>query len=162
MNRTTRRCLAKLLVGVGLLQIAGYLSGQSWLKHLGVATVASPLPVVFTEVNGVETFALDFELYFQNEVGAAREVIPISSELYAAFKAPYNFRNVLGAAISYGPVLPDAITASVLTYAFQSPGAVASSFGLDPPLEDASILIKSRTAGCEQVWRLTIKPPASE
>jgi len=163
MNRKTRAVLSKLLVGIGCLQMAGYLLGQPWLKSLGAVTVASPLPIVFTEVKGVETFALDFELHVQDEASTKSQTIPITSELYAAFEAPYNFRNVLGAAVSYGPILPEEITSTVLTYAFQSPGSIASDFGLNPPLENAYIQIESRTAGRDQVWRLPIDPlPSSK
>ena len=51
-------------MAIGLLQIIGFATGQKWLKGIGQITVASPLPVVFTEQKGCETFALDFSVEY--------------------------------------------------------------------------------------------------
>ena len=53
------------LVLLGLLQIIGFATGQKWLKGIGQVSVASPLPIVFTEQKGCETFALDFTLEYK-------------------------------------------------------------------------------------------------
>lgn len=156
MNTKCRSILAKALVGIGLLQALGYATGQAWLRDAGALTVASPLPLVFTEVKGVETFALDFELYYES--GNVIVNVPINSELYSKFKAPYNFRNVIGASVSYGPVMPSEVTEAVLHYAFQKPGDFSKTLELTLPLKNAYILVSERSDQRGRTWKLKIPP----
>ncbi len=154
MNTKCRSILAKALVGIGLLQALGYATGQAWLRHAGALTVASPLPLVFTEVRGVETFALNFELYYESDDVITN--VPINSELYSKFKAPYNFRNVIGAAVSYGPVMPPKVTEAVLHYTFQQLGDLSKTLGLTLPLKNAYILVSEQGHQRDRTWRLRI------
>ena len=132
------------LVVVGLLQFIGFATQQKWLEGIGKVTVASPLPIVFTEQKGCETFALDFTLEYEDKNGKTGKV-PINPPLYARFDAPYNYRNVLGAAISYGAILPESIWKPVLNYAFMEPGTIGRSFDLETPLRKVTIRLDTRT-----------------
>ena len=85
------------LVAIGLLQVFGFATGQQWLRGVSQITVASPLPIVFTEQKGCETFALDFSIEYVDETGH-RGLVPVTPQIYAIFDEPYNYRNVLGAA----------------------------------------------------------------
>ena len=69
--------LRLLLVAIGLLQVIGFATGHKWLKGIGQITVASPLPIVFTEQKGCETFALDFSIEYEDENGS-RGLIPVT------------------------------------------------------------------------------------
>ena len=62
------------LVLVGLLQFIGFATQQKWLEGIGKVTVASPLPIVFTEQKGVETFAFEFHLAYRDSEGMQEEV----------------------------------------------------------------------------------------
>lgn len=151
-----REVLSLLLVLIGLIQSIGYLTGQPWLKSIGVMSVSSPLPIVFTEQKALETFANDFFLEYEDKKGV-KQSIQLTSALYKKLNAPYNYRNVLGAAISYGPVLPKPVVNSVLEYAFQNPGNISLALGLDVPLKNASIVIKTKTIGKDETYVLKIK-----
>jgi|TARA_B100000123_G_C25519308_1_gene335933 hypothetical protein len=145
-----------LLVGIGLLQIIGFATGQKWLKGIGQITVASPLPIVFTEQKGCETFALDFSVEYvdsNNQQGT----ISITPQIYSRFDGPYNYRNVVGAAISYGAILPEKIWKAVLMYAFIEPGEVGRAFNLETPLRKVTVQLNSRTKGKNKVWRLPVE-----
>ena len=137
------KILSILLVSLGLLQSFGHITGNKTVKSIGLVTVASPLPIVFTQQKGfLETFALDFTLhYIENDQD---KHIKITPELYAQLDKPYNYRNVLGAAISYGPILPKELVDSVLNYAFISPGVLSKSFHLGD-IENASLELRSKT-----------------
>jgi len=148
-------CLRILLVFLGFFQMAGFVAQNHKLKGLGLLTVASPLPIVFTEVKGIETFAHDFYLEFENEAGK-KESFLITPHLYKKFRAPYNYRNVVGAAISYGPLLPEPVWRSVLEFVFLNPGTLAKSLGLHPPLKNARIHLKTKTQGRDDSWTLNI------
>lgn len=147
--------LAYILVALGLIQSLGWATKQEWLRGIGLLTVASPLPIVFTQVKGIETFAEDFNLNYTDDKGN-QNTLKIDSKSYSQFKAPYNFRNVIGAAVSYGPILPPELRDSVLHYAFVSPGNLVRSLDLEPPLKNASLTITSRTAGNDQTWEIQI------
>ena len=137
------KILSFLLVGIGLLQPLGYLTGNKTIKNLGLVTVASPLPIVFTQQKGfLETFALDFTLVYEQDHKEKR--IKITPELYAQLDKPYNYRNVLGAAISYGPILPKDLVGSVLDYAFINPGVLSKAFHLGE-IKNASLELHSKT-----------------
>ena len=106
------RVAAACLIAVGLLQMAGdlcerYLSAYYGLrlKGLGAATAASPAPKVFSAVRGLETYSTRFYLEWTDRAGEFHS-LQVTPELYARLRGPYNRRNVFGAALAYGPVLP--------------------------------------------------------
>jgi len=146
--------LAILLVMVGLLQSFGHVTGSKTVKQLGMLTVASPLPIVFTEQKGfLETFASEFTLVYSKNGEEQR--VKITPELYAKLDKPYNYRNVLGAAISYGPILPKPLVESVLSYAFISPAPLSKVLGIGN-LSHAYIELRSKTKGVNKTYRLPI------
>jgi hypothetical protein len=151
-----REVLSLLLVFIGLVQSIGYITQQPWLKSIGIMTVSSPLPIVFTEQKGLETFANDFFLEYEEKEGK-KQSIQLTSTLYKKLNAPYNYRNVLGAVISYGPILPEAVVDSVLEHSFQNPGNISLALGLEVPLKNASIIIKTKTKDKHETYVVKIK-----
>lgn len=147
--------LAIALLALGLLQMAGYLTGSRALRGLGAATVASPLPIVFSDVKGLETFASEFTLKV-SRVAQISEHIPVTPELYAKFGGPYNRRNVYGAAISYGPRLPEPLWRSVLGYGFCANGPLAKGLGLGEGLREVTVEIETKTEGRVGIWNLDV------
>lgn len=148
------KILSLLLVFVGLIQSLGHITGNKAIKQLGLITVASPLPIVFTQQKGfLETFALDFTLVYEED--NQKKKIKITPQLYAKLDKPYNYRNVLGAAISYGPILPKELVSSILNYAFITPGVLSTAFQLGE-LKNASLELRSKTKGVEKMYALPI------
>ena len=148
------KLLSILLVCIGLVQSLGHITGNKTIKSLGLITVASPLPIVFTQQKGfLETFSLDFTLVYEEENKVKR--IKITPELYAQLDKPYNYRNVLGAAISYGPILPKELVSSVLDYAFITPGVLSQAFHLGD-IKNASLELHSKTKNENRHYSLPI------
>ena len=148
------KILSIFLVLLGLMQSFGHVMGNKTIKSLGLLTVASPLPIVFTQQKGfLETFALDFRLVYEEQ--GLQKSIHITPALYAKLDKPYNYRNVLGAAISYGPILPKALVTSVLGYAFVSPARVSKAFGIDE-MNNAYIELKSKTKNVDKTYILPL------
>lgn len=142
------RALAWLLIGIGSLQMTGTLLsklGQTLgaqplaragdgLRALGMASAASPFPKVFSNAEGLDTFASRFTLAWEEPGGTRR--VTLTSELYARLRGPYWRRNVFGAAIAYGPVLARnevlaPLLTNVLRYGLGEPGPLLGEFGLD-------------------------------
>ncbi len=141
------------IVLIGLLQIIGYVTSVKAIRNLGIATASSPLPIVFTEVKGVETFASDFFLRYTTQLRTTEE-LQITPTIYSKLKGAYNRRNVYGAAISYGPVMPEDLRNAVLEYGLCS-NRLNKEFGLPDNLLDVSVFIKTKTAGRTDSWTLT-------
>lgn len=137
---------------LGSLQMLGHLVDSQILKAIAASTAASPLPKVFSDVAGFETFASDFEISGFSNGEDFR--LSISPELYQKLEGPYNRRNVYGAALSYAPRLPEALWQSVFCYAFFTPGVLSAEFGLPPDAEKFQVHIRTKTRGREDRWIL--------
>jgi hypothetical protein len=132
------RVAAACLIAVGLLQMAGdlcecYLSERVGrpLKGLGAATAASPAPKVFSAVRGLETYSTRFFLEWAGADGEAHS-LELTPEVYARMRGPYNRRNVYGAALAYGPVLPAGLRDPVMAYAVCGDAPLLRELGIDP------------------------------
>jgi hypothetical protein len=127
---------AMVLLAIGLMQMAGDLSGIPALKGIGAATGASPAPKVFTVVRGMEAYSTRFHLEWTDRggVGYTRQLTP---ELYARLAGPYNRRNVYGAVLAAGPVLATderlaAMYRGVSRYALCGRAPLLREIGIDP------------------------------
>ena len=132
------RVAAACLIAVGLLQMAGdlcerYLSAYYGLrlKGLGAATAAAPAPKVFSAVRGLETYSTRFFLEWTGADGAAHS-LELTPEVYSHLRGPYNRRNVYGAALAYGPVLPEELRGPVMAYALCGDAPLLRELGIDP------------------------------
>jgi hypothetical protein len=155
-----RNALPYALTVLGLLQTVGFLTGITAIRGIGLASTASPLPLVFTQFRGLETFAEDYELELVTHEGQNIRT-PITPALYGKLAGPYKRRNAYGAVISYGPALTldqeKRLVDSVLKYGFCAKGPLATEFGVEAPLREAHIHIASRTAGRSDRWTLSVQ-----
>ena len=152
-RRPGRRDLAAgALLALGLTQMAGDALGIDWLRGIGAASVAAPLPKVFSDVRGLETFASRFELEVVTPAGEERR--EITPELYARLAGPYNRRNVYGAALSYAPRLPTPLWRQVFCYGFAANGPLRRELAVPADATAVRVHITSRTRGRDQSWTL--------
>src|SRR5688572_30320520 len=115
---------ASFLLILGLAQMVGDLTHFLPLKAVAAATGASPAPKVFSAVQGLETYSTRFFL----DLGDKR--VEVTPELYARIGGPYNRRNVYGAALAYGPVLPDSLLQPVMKHALCGDAPLLRELGL--------------------------------
>lgn len=153
-----RKILYVLVLIIGLLQIIGFLTGIKSIRSLGIITAASPLPLVFSEVSGVETFAGDFYMEWKNVEGKTEKVL-MTPELYSKLKGPYNRRNIFGAAIAYGPVLPEKVWKPILHYGICND---VLSDELDLPFDKSSFTVEITTRTKDRNDQWTLKPDCSQ
>jgi hypothetical protein len=148
-----------LLLGVGSLQILGYLARWPGLRGVGFATAASPLPLVFSTYEGAETFATDFEITVTTPAGQSVSW-KLTPELYGRLAGPYNRRNAYGVIFSHGPMFTDpgmiALRQRVLRYGFSDGGPLAREFGLPAGIDRVRILVTARTGG-RQAWTMDLR-----
>jgi hypothetical protein len=129
---------AAFLLAVGLLQMTGDVIEGSGnepvgraLKGFGAATAASPAPKVFSSVHGLETYSTRFYLEWTDLDGVDHS-LHVTPEVYARLQGPYNRRNVYGAALAYGPVLPEELRDPVMRYAVCGDAILLRELGVDP------------------------------
>ena len=147
-----RKALYITVILIGFLQTIGHVSGIKVIKNLGVVTAASPLPIVFTEVKGVETFASDFYIQWSTDQGELKK-IQITPAIYSKLKGPYNRRNIFGAAIAYGPVLPENIWKPILSYGICNE-ILQEELEIPFNKENCTIEIQTRTKSKTDHWTL--------
>lgn len=143
---------AGFLLAVGLSQMAGDVLEIPVLKGIGAASVAAPLPKVFSDVAGLETFASGFELEADTSRGVVRR--PITPELYARLSGPYNRRNVYGAALAYAPRLPAEIWEPVFCFGLAPQGPLRRELGVPADATAIRIHLATRTRGRSDRWTL--------
>jgi hypothetical protein len=146
-----RNAAAAMLVVVGFLQMAGYVTGSRALQGVGAASVIAPLPKVFSDVDGLETFASEFTLSYRRADGA-RDSVRITPGIYGRLGGPYNRRNVYGAALSYAPRLPEPLWVAVYCYGMAPAGPLRRELGFRPDDRSFSIGIRTLTRGRNDRW----------
>jgi hypothetical protein len=148
-----------LLIGVfvvGGLQLLGFLLQSKAIRGLGQVSAASPLPLVFTAHDGLETFAQHYavELYYSTKDTPTR--VDVDPRLYSKLSGSYNRRNVYGAIFAHGPILAKgkgrALIDSVARHGFCNQGPLLSTFGLaHHPIR---VVLESKPNNPSQrVWR---------
>ncbi|MCB0341869.1 MAG: hypothetical protein H6626_12985 [Pseudobdellovibrionaceae bacterium] len=143
----SRRWPYYILIFVGLFQVFGMIPGFSALRGLGLATVASPLPLVFSHFRGNETFNADFylKLFKDNHEVYGQKITP---KLYSQLLGPYNRRNVFGAVFAYGPYLNQPqereLLNTILKNAFCNNGPLAREFSIDVTFDAVQIVVLSK------------------
>ena len=145
--------LAIFFLCIGLSQIVGFAFNIRALKGIGFASAIAPFPKVFSDVDGLETFASEFTLLLTNSNSEVSEVV-ISPELYSQIPGPYNRRNVYGAALSYAPRLDERIWKKVFCYAFYNPGVLRESLKISADVRHVAVRIKTNTKGRSDHWLL--------
>jgi hypothetical protein len=129
------------LLTVGLLQMTGDLLGIRLLRGIGAATSASPAPKVFSAVRGFETYSTRFFIVWKDHRGIDHEA-ELTPELYARLRGPYNRRNVYGAALAYGPVLPAELRDPVMKYALCGEAPILRELGIDPTQIEGPVSVR--------------------
>ncbi len=148
-----RNIAALGLTVIGSLQMVGFLVGSRELRGLGAASAMAPLPKVFSDERGLETFASRFTLSYRLGAGSLVE-LRITPELYGRLHGPYNRRNVYGAALSYAPRLPEPLWTAVYCYGFEPGGPLRRELGIPDAATEVSVQIRTMTRGRTDRWIL--------
>jgi hypothetical protein len=151
MSLKRSNILAILLLVLGFTQFFGGWFGIKPLKGFGASLAMAPYTKVFSDVDGLETFASEFRIYTKN--GDYWNWITITPEIYGKLTGSYNRRNVYGAAISYGPKLPEDLRRQIFTYALKTPGNLRKEINI-PEGQSHVVFIRTKTKNRTDVWHL--------
>lgn len=122
--------------------------------------VSSPLPLVFTSYNNVETFSTVYSAKIEFKNGMVKSY-PLDHARYNRLQGSYNRRNVYGAVFSHGPFFSGMkllrLRNSILRYAICTPGDVAKELGFSD-IKYLIIKIRSKTEGHkDKVWKMYVE-----
>ncbi|MCU0797278.1 MAG: hypothetical protein MUF31_15240 [Akkermansiaceae bacterium] len=143
--------LAILVLGVGLLQMLGHITGWKVLRGLGLASGISPYPKVFCAVEGYEGFTARFELEGIRDDGAVWRV-PLDGERYARIRGPYNRRNVHGATLAFAPRLPGELREELLERALAPGSVLREELGVPADVRQLRVRITPRDGNDLGPW----------
>jgi sterol desaturase/sphingolipid hydroxylase (fatty acid hydroxylase superfamily) len=156
-----KKMVFALIMVIGCLHTFGHVFNMPRTKGIAFATTASPLPLVFSTYNGIETFSTSFELdmIFHNGTHIQKT---IDNKLYGNLKGPYNRRNMYGVIFSHGPFFNVKNTLKmreqILHHGLCEPGELAHEFGVCDELKHVTIWIKSKTIGNEdKMWNIDVQ-----
>ena len=146
-----------LLLALGLAQVFGKVFQFPSLQQLGYISAASPLPLVFTDIYGYETFASDYELEYTTVSGHKGKITKMDRKYFSALAAPHNLKGTYSIAIAYIPIFPENMIKSVLECGYCNKGRLAKAIGIEEPLQEVVLNIKTKTAGRNKQWRFVLK-----
>jgi hypothetical protein len=121
-----------LLIVLGLAQMTGDVLHAKPLQWIAAATGASPAPKVFTAFGDYEPYSARFFI----------DGTEITPQLYAHVRGPYNRRNVYGAVLAGGPVVPPVLRDPVMRYALCNGAPLLRELGIDDDRGRHSIVIE--------------------
>jgi hypothetical protein len=153
MNTRQRNIAALAITILGCSAMLGDLTNSPKMKGLGVSWCFAPIPKVFCDNQQLEAFASEFTIVTTGDDGSITK-IRITPELYSRMPGPYNRRNVYGAALSFGPKLPESLWRPVFEYGLGARGALTHEFNLPCNTTNVSVTIQTRTAGRADRWVL--------
>lgn len=157
MTMKIRNIAAIIILAIGSLQMAGYITGSKVMRGIGLASGVAPFPKVFCEADGYEAFAAGFTVEGTLEGKSwSRRLDP---RWYSDLRGPYNRRNVYGAALAFAPRLPEALRQSLLNEALSPGSTLRQELGIPENITDLRILITPREGETHGPWTYQIKAP---
>ncbi|QTN31751.1 hypothetical protein HZ994_05230 [Akkermansiaceae bacterium] len=146
----TRNFIACLLLGIGSLQMAGYLTGSKILRGAGLASGISPFPKVFCEADGYEAFAASFRLEGMRD--GDPWVMTLTPEIYSRLHGPYNRRNVYGASLAFAPRLPMELRENLFAQSLSPGSAMRSELGIPADVNGLKVIVTPRDGESHGPW----------
>lgn len=158
-KKTFVRYLCYGLVLWGAINSAAFIAHNSSFKEVGFVTVSSPLPLVFSSYNGVETFVTVFASSIKYRNGTEINVM-LDTHRYNLLKGSYNRKNVYGAIFSHGPFFNNdaliKIRQDILHYAICNPGKLLDEFDLSGSVREFHVYVLNRHDGYQKVGELNV------
>jgi hypothetical protein len=138
--------------------MAGGALGIGWLREFGRVSGASPAPLGFSHLGGMEPFATRLTVTY-TDAGGHRVARPLDAASYAALDGPLNRRYAYIRSLHYGALLQHEQEIRGLRYALCPGGGLARIWGLERPGAAPVLTARTLTAGARRTWDLPIACP---
>jgi sterol desaturase/sphingolipid hydroxylase (fatty acid hydroxylase superfamily) len=144
---SVRHGLMYLLAFWGILNSVGYITHFDEIKSIGFVSVSSPLPLVFSIYNNIETFATSFNVSVQYSNDTIFTT-NLDAHKYNLITGAYNRRNIYGAIFSHGAFFDDPkmiqIRQEILFYAICDPAPILKDFKIYGQVKNITVDIFNR------------------
>ena len=159
LKGTIIRYLCYALVLWGALNSTAFIAHNSNFKEVGFVTVSSPLPLVFSSYNGIQTFVTAFNATINYQNGTQTSAM-LDVNRYNLLSGSYNRRNVYGAVFSHGPFFNNdiliKIRQEILQFAVCKPGKLLNEFGFPGIIKKLHIDVLNRHDGNRKIGELNV------
>lgn len=118
--------LQLLVVAMGLMRLVGDTFRVKVLDQIGFASGFSPLPLVFSDREGVEDFAHVMKLDYVTMSGEKKSTY-FDQKMYSNIEGPLSLVGTYSVAIAYSPRFPKNFWLPALTRGFCQNGALAKA-----------------------------------
>lgn len=118
--------LQLLVVAFGLLRLVGDTFRIKTLDQIGFASGFSPLPLVFSDREGVEDFAHLIKIDYATKSGS-KKTTEFDQTFYRNLEGPLYYVGTYSVAIAYFPRFPKSLWQPVLLHGFCNHGAMAKA-----------------------------------
>jgi hypothetical protein len=147
------------LVVWGALNSSAFIAHNESMREIGFVTVSSPLPLVFSAYNGIETFSTKFNIGVEYMNGTTFET-ELDAVRYNLLDGAYNRRNIYGAVFSHGPFFDKdnliKIRDSILNYAICKPGRIMDEFQLPGQVKNVTVDVLYRPKNDQVIGSLLV------
>jgi hypothetical protein len=159
MRDVARNILNWGVVCIGFLQMSGWIFNFDQLETIGLLSGASPLPLVFNKVEGLEYWASKFHLQFKMNDGSIHRV-QMTRDLFSKLEGPHVLHLAYALPVALSPVTPPEFWKPPLSYGFCFPGKLTKLFGFEKKIHSLFFEVISRTVGKERKWNYTVDCPS--
>jgi sterol desaturase/sphingolipid hydroxylase (fatty acid hydroxylase superfamily) len=157
--RKTWRFSLHFIIIWGTLNSIGFLVHNDSFKNIGFSSVSSPLPLVFTSYNGIETFATRYEVNanFSNGTIWTKN---LNSDMNEQIEGPYKRKNVYTVMLSHGAFFDKSelieLRDQILYYGSCSPGNLVKELGINEKINNFGVKIYVATKNDIRSWNINI------
>ncbi|MBC7712898.1 MAG: hypothetical protein H7177_06140 [Rhizobacter sp.] len=132
--------LQLVIVAMGLLRFAGDTFRIKKLDQIGFASGFSPLPLVFSDREGIEDFAHIMKINYVTVSGIHKSV-DFDQKFYSSIPGALSMVGTYAVAIAYSPRFPEMLWKPALVYGFCNHGTLARTMNENELIKSVEIRI---------------------
>ena len=132
--------LQLLVVAAGMMRFFGDTFRIKKLDQIGFASGFSPLPLVFSDREGIEDFAHVMKIDYVT-VSGAHHTTYFDQKFYSHIKGPLSLVGTYSVAIAYSPRFPENFWKPAIIHGFCNRGTLAKSINEDELIKSIEITI---------------------
>jgi hypothetical protein len=115
-----------LVVAMGLMRFVGDTFRIKILDQIGFASGFSPLPLVFSDREGVEDYAHNMKINYET-ISNIKKTTYFDQTMYGNISGPLHLVGTYSVAIAYSPRFPENFWKPVLTFGFCNHGSLSQA-----------------------------------
>lgn len=151
MKNFLRQTSYYFIIFIGLLQVFGFVIRNPHIEIMGRLTAASPMPIVFGQIDGLEYWASSYklELIFKDGTSMTKSITPID---FAHMRGNHWVHMAYVIPLACAPISSDEFGTSTFRYGLCKGGPLAQDWEIPAELKEGYITITNNTVGEKKQW----------